>query len=46
VHNLTLREVGEVLGVTESRVCQIHSALRTRLRELLADDAPLFAEVA
>jgi RNA polymerase sigma factor FliA len=46
VHNLTLREVGDVLGVTESRVCQIHSALRTRLRELLADDAPLFAEVA
>jgi RNA polymerase sigma factor for flagellar operon FliA len=46
VHNLTLREVGEVLGVTESRVCQIHSALRLRLRELLAADEQLFAEVA
>lgn len=32
---LTLREIGEVLGVTESRVCQIHAetllALRARL---------------
>lgn len=32
---MTLRQVGEVLGVTESRVCQIHSkailALRSRL---------------
>src|SRR5439155_18184072 len=24
VYNLTLREIGEILGVTESRVCQIH----------------------
>lgn len=34
---LTLAEVGEVLGVTESRVCQIHAKavlqLRTRLRK-------------
>jgi RNA polymerase sigma factor for flagellar operon FliA len=33
---LTLSEIGEVLGVTESRVSQIHSKavllLRTRLR--------------
>jgi len=46
VHELTLREVGEVIGVTESRVCQIHSALRQRLRELLDADAQLFADVA
>ena len=46
VKNLTLREVGEVLGVTESRVCQIHSQLKRELRSRLADDAVLFSEVA
>jgi RNA polymerase sigma factor for flagellar operon FliA len=46
VHNLTLREIGEALGVTESRVCQIHSQLRRRLRELLSADDLLFSEVA
>jgi len=46
VHNLTLREIGEALGVTESRVCQIHSALRRRLREKLSADDQLFSEVA
>lgn len=29
---LTLREIGEVLNVTESRVCQIHTQAITRLR--------------
>ena len=29
--NLTLAQVGEVLGVTESRVCQIHTKAVTRL---------------
>jgi RNA polymerase sigma factor for flagellar operon FliA len=46
LQNLTLREIGESLGVTESRVCQIHRQLRRRLRELLADDEQLFREVA
>ncbi len=46
LHNLTLREIGESLGVTESRVCQIHSQLRRRLRDLLAADEQLFSEVA
>jgi RNA polymerase sigma factor for flagellar operon FliA len=46
VKNLTLREIGEVLGVTESRVCQIHSQLKRTLRGRLADDAQLFAAVA
>lgn len=45
LENLTLREIGEALGVTESRVCQIHSQLRRRLRELLASDELLFKEV-
>jgi len=37
--DLTFREVGEVLGVSESRICQIHtrivSTLRVRLRNLM-----------
>jgi RNA polymerase sigma factor for flagellar operon FliA len=46
VHNLTLREIGSALGVTESRICQIHSQLRRRLREALAADDQLFSDVA
>ena len=46
LHNMTLREIGDALGVTESRVCQIHSQLRKRLRELLSVDEQLFQEVA
>ncbi len=33
--NLTLREIGEVLNVSESRVCQIHTKVVTRLRSHL-----------
>lgn len=29
---LTLKEIGEVLGVTESRICQIHTQATARLR--------------
>jgi RNA polymerase sigma factor FliA len=32
---LNLREIGEVLGVTESRVCQLHSQAVARLRSRL-----------
>ena len=46
VSNLTLREVGEVLGVSESRVCQIHGRLKRGLRERLSADELLFLEVA
>jgi len=46
VQHLTLREIGEVLGVSESRVCQIHAHLRRELRESLESDSSLFAEVA
>ena len=35
VKHLTLREVGQVMGVTESRVSQLHSGLRRKLRERL-----------
>ena len=33
---LTLREIGEKLGITESRVCQIHANTIKRLRDRLA----------
>ena len=37
--NLNLKEIGAVLGVTESRVCQIHGEATRRLRESLTDIA-------
>ena len=46
VKNLTLREIGEVIGVSESRVSQIHGQLKRRVRERLAEDQSLYAEVA
>jgi RNA polymerase sigma factor for flagellar operon FliA len=36
--NLTLREIGEVLGVTESRISQLHTKAVLRLRSRLSDD--------
>jgi RNA polymerase sigma factor for flagellar operon FliA len=36
--NLTLREIGEVLGVTESRVSQLHTKAVLRLRSRLQPD--------
>jgi RNA polymerase sigma factor for flagellar operon FliA len=38
--NLTLREIGEVLGVTESRVSQLHTKAVLRLRGRLQSDQP------
>jgi RNA polymerase sigma factor FliA len=46
VYNLTLREIGEILGVTESRVCQIHGQITKKLRQQLEIDEQLFSEVA
>jgi RNA polymerase sigma factor for flagellar operon FliA len=36
--NLTLREIGEVLGVTESRVSQLHTKAILRLKGRLRDE--------
>ena len=36
--NLTLREIGEVLGVTESRISQLHTKAVLRLRGRLSDE--------
>ncbi len=35
---LTLREIGEVLDITESRVCQIHTQAITRLRTSVKEE--------
>jgi RNA polymerase sigma factor for flagellar operon FliA len=37
--NMTLQEIGRVLGVTESRVCQIHTKSLLHLRSRVSDDA-------
>jgi RNA polymerase sigma factor for flagellar operon FliA len=36
--NLTLREIGEVLGVTESRISQLHTKAVLRLRGRLTEE--------
>lgn len=36
-HDLTLREIGDVLEVTEARVCQLHKEAVRRLRDFLAE---------
>ncbi len=41
----TLRDIGKRLGVSESRVCQIHSQLRRRLYEQLSGELALFTEL-
>jgi RNA polymerase sigma factor for flagellar operon FliA len=42
----TLSEIGEVIGVSESRVCQIHGELKKRLCSSLRRDAELFSAIA
>ena len=41
-----INSIRAVLGVSESRVCQIHGQLKKTLREVLDDDAPLFRSVS
>ncbi len=45
VEDWTLRDIGERLGVSESRVSQIHTQLRRRLYEQLSGETALFAAV-
>ena len=45
VEGRTLRDIGSRLGVSESRVSQIHTELRGRLRERLKSDEALFSTV-
>jgi RNA polymerase sigma factor for flagellar operon FliA len=46
VKNLTLAEIGDVLGVSESRVCQIHGEMKKKLRKALDADAEILRLVA
>ncbi|TML08489.1 MAG: sigma-70 family RNA polymerase sigma factor [Actinobacteria bacterium] len=46
VKNLTLAEIGEVLGVSESRVCQVHGEMKKKLRKALDADADILRLVA
>ena len=41
--NMTLADIGQVLGVTESRVCQIHTRAILTLRSKIAHDDLIFA---
>lgn len=43
--NLTLREIGQVLNVSESRVCQIHTKVVLRLRSSLKKVGEIALEV-
>ncbi len=45
VEDWTLRDIGERLGVSESRISQIHTQLRRRLYEQLSGELPLFSAV-
>lgn len=36
--NLTLREIGDIINVSESRVCQLHAQALVRLRKRLGND--------
>ncbi len=38
---LNLREIGEVMGVTESRVCQLHTQAISRLRSQFVGELPV-----
>ncbi len=46
VKSMTLAEIGEILGVSESRVCQIHTQMKKKLRGALADDEEMLKLVA
>ncbi len=45
VEDWTLRDIGKRLGVSESRISQIHTQLRRRLYEQLSGELPLFTAV-
>jgi len=46
VEERTLREIGERLGVSESRISQIHTQIRRRLYEQLSGELALFSELS
>jgi len=46
VKGMTLSEIGEILGVSESRVCQIHTQMKKTLRAALGDHEAILRLVA
>ena len=44
MQDLNLREIGEVMGVTESRVCQLHTQAIARLRARIVGEIPAAAK--
>ena len=46
VKGMTLSEIGEILGVSESRVCQIHTQMKKTLRAELGDHEAILRLVA
>jgi len=46
VEGFTLRQIGQELGVTESRVCQLETDAFRRIRELCREDAPTETRMA
>ena len=36
---LSMREIGELMGLSESRVCRVHTALLERLKDRLRANA-------
>jgi RNA polymerase sigma factor for flagellar operon FliA len=45
VEDWTLRDIGARIGVSESRISQIHTRLRQRLYEQLSGELPLFTAI-
>lgn len=44
--SMTLREIGDELGVSESRVCQLHGQIKARLSNELSGDHDLLVATA
>ena len=44
--NMTLREIGDELGISESRVCQLHAQIKAKLSSKLSQDRDLLTATA
>ncbi len=42
-HEMTLKEIGNIFGITESRVCQLHAQALRRLKACVEEEWPLAA---
>ena len=46
LQNMTLREIGDKLGISESRVCQLHAQIKAKLSSKLSADRDLLTATA